>query len=286
MEILSFGAGTQSTALALMSCENAMAIGTLPHPEVPIYDHVIICDLGLEAPWVYEQMHFVRKACEKAGIPFHIIDSPLYEDYMRNYGEKRVVSIPWYTLQENGKKGKVRRRFCTLDYKTEKISGYVKWEILGYKKGSRLRAEDIKAHTMHIGFSAEEKHRCKENPNPLFINRFPLVELGLDRAANYTYIRDVWGLETRASACSFCPFHKNYFFQYIKENEPEHYRQIVAFDNLLGEKKPHPKMDAVFFMSASCKRIEDLTPEECNDGEFFTYCGACTDTPVQVWNGF
>lgn len=39
MKILSFGAGMQSTALALMSCENAMNIPT-PYPDVPIYDAI------------------------------------------------------------------------------------------------------------------------------------------------------------------------------------------------------------------------------------------------------
>ena len=46
MKILSFGAGMQSTALALMSCENAFAKTDgkeLPYPLVPIYDIVIFC---------------------------------------------------------------------------------------------------------------------------------------------------------------------------------------------------------------------------------------------------
>lgn len=49
MKILSCGAGMQSTALALMSCENAKA-GRPVHPLVPIYDAIIYCDLGFEPP--------------------------------------------------------------------------------------------------------------------------------------------------------------------------------------------------------------------------------------------
>ncbi len=49
MKILSYGGGMQSTALALMSCENALK-GTELWPHVPIYDYVIFCDLGLEPP--------------------------------------------------------------------------------------------------------------------------------------------------------------------------------------------------------------------------------------------
>lgn len=82
MKILSFGAGMQSTALALMSCENAGAESP-KFPLVPVYDLVVFCDLGLEPPWVMEQMRFTRRACKKAGIPFRVLESPLYRDFIR-----------------------------------------------------------------------------------------------------------------------------------------------------------------------------------------------------------
>ena len=47
MKILSFGAGMQSTALALMACENANINKPVLHTAVPIYDAVIFCNLGL-----------------------------------------------------------------------------------------------------------------------------------------------------------------------------------------------------------------------------------------------
>ena len=166
------------------------------------------------------------------------------------------------------------------DYKVELISKYVRWELLGYKKGQRLREEDKKAHEMHMGFSAEESRRCKESPNPMFVNKFPLVEMGLTRADNFAYIKDVWGLETKASACSFCPFHKNYFFKFLRENEPEQYAQVVGVDELLRDKNPKPPMDSDLFISRSRKRLMDLTDEDCNDAECFEYCG------MQIWNGF
>ena len=54
MKILSLGAGMQSTVLALMACENSHAPGF--HPLVPVYDAVVYCDLGFEAPWVQAQV--------------------------------------------------------------------------------------------------------------------------------------------------------------------------------------------------------------------------------------
>lgn len=214
MKILSCGAGMQSTALALMSCENALAFahvhGTV-HPLVPIYDAVIFCDLGMEPPWVMSQVHFIRRACESAGIHFKILESPLYADFMKNFGERRTISIPWWTIKDDGHKSKMHRN-CTIDYKVEVISKYVRWELLGYRKGQRLRPADQKTHEMHMGFSFEERRRCKENPNPMFVNHFPLVDLGWTHAESFAYIKGVWGLETKASACTFCPYHKNYFF--------------------------------------------------------------------------
>ena len=282
MKILSCGAGMQSSALHLMSCENALAKirGEPPvWPQVPIYDISIFCDLGFEPPWVKKQVEFLANAGHSCGVPLVILDSPLYTDFMENFGERRTISIPWWTIRDDGHKSKMPRN-CTIDYKVELISKYVRWELLGYKKGQRLREEDKKAHEMHMGFSAEEARRCKENPNPMFVNKFPLVAMGLTRADNYAYIKDVWGLETRASACAFCPFHKNYFFKFLRENEPEQYAQVVGVDELLRDKKPKPPMDSDLFISRSRKRLMDLTDEDCNDAECFEYCG------MQVWDGF
>lgn len=180
MKILSFGAGMQSTALALMACENAKNPET-PWPLVPAYDVVIFCDLGMEPPWVKDQVEFTRKACEWAGIKFVVLDSPLYSDFMRNSGSGAPSA---YRGGRSGMTATSRkcRGTAPLTTRVELISKYVRWELLHYKKGQRLRDEDRKAHEMHMGFSAEESRRCKESPNPMFVNKFPLVEMGLTRA--------------------------------------------------------------------------------------------------------
>ena len=164
MKILSFGAGMQSTALALMSCENAVQTPA-PFPLVPVYDAVIYCDLGLEPPWVKTQLDFAKGACENAGIRFYVLDTPLYRDFLRNFGERRTVSIPWWTLREDGHRSRMPRN-CTIDYKVEAVSKFVRWELLEYKKFQRLRPQDRKAHEMHMGFSVEESRRCRETKIP------------------------------------------------------------------------------------------------------------------------
>ena len=87
----------QSTALALMSCENANAAQkgcAHPYPLVPVYDLVVFCDLGFEPPWVMRQAEFVHQACQDAGLRYEMLHTPLYNDLMQNFGKRRVVSIP------------------------------------------------------------------------------------------------------------------------------------------------------------------------------------------------
>lgn len=276
MKVLSCGAGMQSTALALMACENAQK-GTV-HPAVPVYDAIVFCDLQCEPPWVYDQVDFLAARCEEYNIPFYILEANLYGDYMRNFGHGRCVSIPFWSL-ENGKKGKMRRH-CTIDYKIAAIQKFFKYTLLGYKKYQRMRPEDIGAHEMHIGFSTEEQSRVFDSHNPLLVNKFPLTEMGLERKDTYSYILDEWGLDTKSSACIICPFHRNYFYKFIRKNYPATHQEIVAFDRMLCENQPMTKIRSELYLSRSLKRIEELTDEDCSDMEAFPY------RDKQIWNGF
>lgn len=282
MIILSCGAGVQTTALTLMSCENAVARANgkeMPYPLVPIYDYVIFCDLGGEPEWVYKQVDFLAEACEKTGLQFIVLPTDLKGAYERSFGRARVASIPFWSLGEDGSEGKMRRA-CTIEYKIVAIQKFIRREFLGYRYGEHLRAEDRSAHEMHIGFSAEEQDRIFDSKNPMFVNKFPLAEMGLERPDNYKYCLEQWGLETKASACNFCPFHRNYFFKDMQENRPEEYAETVAFDNMLETRQPDTKIRNKLFISRSRKRIADLTDEECEDAETFEYNGQL------IWNGF
>ena len=277
LKILSCGAGMQSTALALMSCENK-SHGNV-YPEVPIYDRIVFCDLGHEPDWVYDQVKFIQNACEAFEIPLKVLETHLYEDYIEKFGTQRVASIPFWSVDENGKKGKMRRQ-CTIDKKIIAIQKYIRYEVLGYRFREKCRKEDRGKHEMHIGISSEEAHRVFESQNPMFVTKFPLIEMGLTRADNYKYILEKWGLETKASACSYCPFHRNYFFEYIKEHCPECYKAVVQLDNVLDERQPGSQIRSKVYISRSRKRITELTPDECTDAETFQYKGKA------IWNGF
>ncbi len=157
------------------------------------------------------------------------------------------------------KKGAMPRRACTLEYKIYIMQKYIKYEVLGYRKYQRLLPEDAKAHEVHIGFSAEESKRCKENPHPMFVNVFPLVKMNLTRADNYAYCLETWGLDTKASACIFCPFHSNSYFMLLKEKQPHLYEMLVAFDDMLGERQPMSKIINQIFLFQSHVNVSAIS---------------------------
>ena len=221
MNILSCGAGMQSTALALISCDQTRS--KVVHPQVPRYDAIIYCDLGCEPAWVADQVRFIERTCVDCNIPFYILQSNLYQDYMQRFGRQRVSAMPFWTLDEQGKAGRIARRSCTVDYKVLMIQKFVRYELLGYRPYQRLRPEDIGTHELHIGFSSEEAHRSFPSRHAMFQNRFPLIEMGWERKDCYAYNLDEWGLDSKASACLICPFHRNYFFHHIKNNFPADY---------------------------------------------------------------
>lgn len=252
-------------------------------PLVPIYDAIIFCDLGGEREWVYRQVKFIEEQSVKVGIPFYILRGKnLKDDYMKNYGRNRVVTIPFWSIDENGKKGKMTRH-CTIDYKIVQMQNFVRWELLGYRKGQRTKPEDVQSHEMHIGFTFEEQKRIFDSKHKLFINKFPMVDMGLTRADNYAYVKEYWGMETKGSACLFCPFHTNYFFWECKHSCPEDYATVTRFDDMLETGVPDSRMgvpDSRIYISRSRKRIKDLEEKECQDREVFRY------NDKEIWNGF
>jgi hypothetical protein len=67
----------------------------------------------------------------------------------------------------------------------------------------------------------------------MFVNKFPLIEMDLQRKDSYRYNREVWGLDTKASACAFCPLHSNYIYQYIREHQQTLFKAVNGLDMLV-----------------------------------------------------
>ena len=104
--------------------------------------------------------------------------------------------------------------------------------------------------------------------------------MGWTRSDCYAYNKEVWGIETQASCCVFCPFHTGYFYQHIQEHEPACYACACQVDELIERYQAHPPLKSQLFISKTHKRLRDLSDADCGDMQTFLYKGS------PVWTGF
>ena len=110
LRILSLGAGVQSSTLALMIEKNL----------VPMVDCAIFADTGAEPKEVYTWLEWLKT---QVSYPVYIVQwRNLKEDLIAvASGQRNIVPIPFFTIDEAGKKG-IMRRQCTADYKIRPVT--------------------------------------------------------------------------------------------------------------------------------------------------------------------
>ena len=104
-----------------------------------------------------------------------------FEAHLIRRGEiPRFVTMPVFARAFTGARPVMLRRQCTGDYKIEPIYRFCK-ALIGRRRGQRHTTPPF--CEMWIGISAEENaRRCKPSQEAWVTNRYPLRELGLNRA--------------------------------------------------------------------------------------------------------
>lgn len=220
-KVLSFGAGTQSTGLLLMYLNKDI------NEEI---DLIIFADTGSEPYFVYDYLKYFQDYIKVKYNREIIILKQKYtlEEHIRkcHSGElKRTPALPYYTTN-----GFVMRQ-CTVDYKIVPINQYAKKQFNVHKKKNPQKFEMI------MGISFDERERMKINQEWYRINKYPLVDLKLNRNDVIKYILNQGLKEPPRSSCYFCPFHSNRYWKMLKNNYPEVFQKAIEFDNLIREKK-------------------------------------------------
>ncbi|MDH6111328.1 hypothetical protein P3T36_003351 [Kitasatospora sp. MAP12-15] len=219
MRTLSLGAGVQSSTLLLLS-----ALG-----ELPKIDYAIFSDTGWEPEKVYRHLDRVeREIARPAGIPILRVSSGNIRNDALDPAH-RFASMPLYILNRDGTPGMTRRQ-CTSEYKIKPIKREVR-RLLGYPHPVRV-PRGVFAEQW-IGISTDEFHRAKDADVKYTRNRFPLIELGLSRGDCLGLLAE-HGLEsTPKSSCLGCPFHGNAQWRAIRDESPEEWEDVVAFDRAI-----------------------------------------------------
>ena len=102
--ILSLGAGVQSSTVAMLSVEGI----------IPKYDAWVFADTGWEPQEVYDQLSWLKEKAEEIGTAFYSTMKADVREFSK-LRDKRAPSIPVYTRnRETGKVGILRRQ-CTAE---------------------------------------------------------------------------------------------------------------------------------------------------------------------------
>lgn len=244
---LSLGAGVQSSALLVLA---------LTTDKIPTPDAVIFADTGDEPPWVYEYVLILSEWAAQFGIEIITASAGVLSESVINKQKsgERFVSVPIFTASVDGKKEGMLRRQCTREYKINPIMMSVK-TLLGYTKGQWVRK---KVRAM-IGITLEESQRMKPAWKKWITNTYPLVDLGLTREDCKKIVTDAGLPEPKKSACLYCPYHSDDYWQWMKTTHPEVFQEAVEFDEAIrdmtmrGREQPGyihrscvPLKDAVF----------------------------------------
>ena len=220
IQVLSLGAGVQSTTVLLMSLEG----------ELPPLDYVIFADTRWEPRAVYEHLAYLQTLTT-----IHVVSQGnIKEDALRSQVRgvaadgNRWVSMPYFT-QSDDSNGMVRRQ-CTGEYKIRPIERFIRREVLGLAKGQRGPKEPT--IRQWYGISLDEHQRMAKNPNKFTTNYYPLIEKRMTRQHCIDWL-EKRGITAPGSACIGCPFKHNQEWRKLRDGSPTEWQDAVDFDKAI-----------------------------------------------------
>lgn len=204
IHIISLGAGVQSSTMALMAAAGEIT----PMPKCAIF-----ADTQAEPKSVYVWLNWLEKQ-----LPFPVyrvtagrLTDFLFDGYRGKVG--RFVHLPTY-----GSNGGMGFRACTADFKIGPIR----------KEVRRLCRHCI----LWIGISTDESSRMKDSQVGYIENRWPLVELRMNRHECQQWLTTHYGKTAPKSACTYCPFHSDSAWRAIRAGGD--WPQVVEIDRRLN----------------------------------------------------
>ena len=224
---LSLGAGAQSTVLALMLSRSDPRLSALGYPKP---DVAIFADTEWEPEYVYRHLEWLEGQLEFPLI--RVSEGNLKTNLKRGRTASgyRFVDVPLFTINQDGKKGMLRRQ-CTNHYKIRPIYRRVRM-LAGGERGKPFPKN---THVeMWLGISLDEALRMKPSREPWVEHRWPLVDLGMSRRDCVDWFSSEYpGRYLPRSACVICPYRSDEHWFELKRCEPASYQEAVKFDRWL-----------------------------------------------------
>jgi hypothetical protein len=260
-QILSLGAGVQSSALALMAARKEVA-GYAP------LDAAIFADTQDEPQSVYVWLEWLENEIARSPHPFPIYRvtvGKLSEETLRVRGDNGRVwsksNIPHFTKMPNGDTGIMPSRQCTQDFKIRPILKKAR-ELAGIKRGQKTVGV-----MQWIGISLDEVHRMKPSRDAWSESVWPLVDMRMRRHDCLLWMERNGYPKPPRSSCVYCPYHSDAEWRRLKIEEPEAFAQAAAFERRLQAVHAlTDNRDSTPFLHKSCVPLDhvDLSTDTDN----------------------
>jgi hypothetical protein len=183
--------------------------------------------VGAEPKNVYDHLDWLETQLD---YPIHrvMMRGGLTENILQTIDKKegRVNSPPFFTRNEEGKKGMVFRQ-CTAEFKIYPIYLKIR-ELLGLKKGERA-GKNVRVH-QYIGISYDELQRMRISKHKWMENIYPLVDKKITRQDCFKWMDEHNYPEPPRSACTYCPYHSNAEWYRLKTQDPQSWTEAVEMD--------------------------------------------------------
>lgn len=209
MNIVSYGGGTDSTAMIIECAKSGVKI-----------DHILFADTGGEKPHTYKYVERFSKWCVEHGLPEIVT--------VRKAGNGE-------TLEENCIRMKMLPsiaygyKACSQKYKIQPQDKYfnnLPEAKAIWKAGGKL--------TKFIGYDASETNRIaksKLREDKKYNYVYPLAEWGLTREDCIEIIKDAGLCLPGKSACFFCPMTRPTEIRQLNHNYPELMERALTMES-------------------------------------------------------
>lgn len=217
LRVISFGAGVQTTALAILTAE-----GKVPNPAT----HLVFADTKGEhdATYAYIRDH-LRPWLARAGNGL-VLDERCREPGLYQYAYDRQM-VP-----------SINTRWCTSRFKIDVVNAWA-------KEHGATRADPVE---LQIGISVDEAKRARPNKRQrkYVTRRYPLLELGISRADCARIIAEAGLPVPPKSGCWYCPYQRKRQWVELKLHEPEKAELALALEDNARLRNPRDLLGGYF----------------------------------------
>ena len=217
--VLSLGAGVQSSTLAMMYAKKELS---------PMPDFAVFADTQGEPKAVYKWLDWLEKQ-----LPFPVYKvskGNLAKESMRvrtskNTGKKYIggTTVPVFLFKDKIKKGFLPRS-CTTVFKIKPIHTFLRKKCKIKNKEQNVQINQI------MGISIDEVTRVKASRVKWIKHIYPLIDNSISRKDCIKWFeKNNLDLPPK-SACFFCPYHSISFWKKFKKNSPEDFAKAVEYE--------------------------------------------------------